>query len=1248
MIRLVYSNRTEELLAGLAEAVRARRRTGAHPLEPVELVVPNRNLERLVRLGLAERLGVAANLRFVRLERMVAELVRAAMPGGRLIDGEALRGGLLALLHDERALAQPALGPVRAYLEAPDADGVALRRVQLAGRLARLFEEYAYSRPEMLAAWPSGPTLRDGHLAGLETWQRALWLAVAGPEGWLARHPPPAEAGQRGRWVTLAELADGTVPLQEAGRGVAAGFARGAAPPLHVFGVSYVARAFQHLFHRLAATRELWLFTLNPCRELWDDVETSRELRRRQQRHFGPLPKPEEDPYGLFQDTENLPLRYWGRPGREHVRLLDDLTECDFEGRFREPDALGREPDAHGQPPLLAAVQGDVLRRAVTGQRAPRPEWAGDGSVRLLACPDPRREVEAVADAIWELVAASEGSAEPLRWSDVAVIVNAGARDLYLPQLQATFAEYHGIPCDVADLPFAGERRVAEAARLLLALPFGRFSRAEMLRVMLHPAVRGGLAGARRTDVDPSSWARLAGELGIFHGASREDLAGTYVGEDLLSWDQGLRRLALGAFMAGPRSGEERLWRPAEDGEVLVADVTAGKLESAARFALLARSLLADCRRLREERRPLGEWAAVLRTLFDAYLTAGEDEEADRLRCLAALEVLERADVGGVPMAGRVACELASAALAELTVGRGGWLGEGVAVSTLLPMRAIPFRVLFVVGLGEGEFPAANRRDALDLRAAARRAGDVTPAERDRYLFLETLLSARERLVLSYVSRDERTGERLRPSSVVQELLDVLERGYVGRDGVERLVVEVPPRRWDSAYFPGLDAAPAGGRPALAAPFTVAPGAREEVAARRLGEELRAALPETTSDVLATLRRELPPRHWEPLATFLGLPQIGGEGELDTSARPAAAAPRRLGLSTLRAFLECPLQGSAKALLGLERDDDEDPAEVEDESLRSSRLVETILLRDAFARALRRGEDPAAAYHALARRRELAGEVPTGALGEVERALHTELLAGWQASIADLAARGRGERLRLGRAHELEDVDELLPALRLVAGDGTLLGELDGRSELLLDGRRASVVCDPGGPKDDPNEGPVRELRLALRGFCDHLLLASSGALAGMKRQLVLLRRDAQGVCQVRYDLQPLRREDALAYLTMLAADLLAGVHDYLLPCEAVFHVFRLADRRLPLDPRQVRAEAVRRITTERISCASRWGPVPDPARYAPPPALRLTEVLGRRFGLFFATLGTRWELSGARPAASALAGPGGRAGTAA
>lgn len=1206
MLRLVYSNRTEELLAALAETLRERRAAGAHPLEPVELVVPNRNMEQYVRLGLAERLGVAGNLSFRRLERFVADLAAAAVPGGRLVEAEALAGGVLAVLHDEQALAAPELAPVRTYLAAPDADGVALRRVQLAERLGRLFEEYAYSRPEMLAAWRAGTASAFAEGAPeLAAWQRALWRRVAGPDGLLAAHPP---AG--GRWVSLAEIVTGELPLPAAAR------------PLHVFGVSYVARAFSALFRRLAQARPLWLFALNPSQEFWEDVETPAELRHRLRRTRAGarlderLLDPAEDPYGLFQDTGNLPLRLWGRPGREHVMLLNEISECDFEPRFRDPG----EP----APTLLAALQRDVLLRVDTPEAPPRLLPA-DGSLQVIAAPDLRREVETVADAIWALVrgeaAALPGHAPtpPLSFADVAVIVNAPARDRYLPQIQAAFAEQHGIPCNVSDLPLAASRATAEAARLLLDLPFGRRTRADLLRLMTHPAVAAGDPAER------AGWGDLAADLGIFFGDSRRDLDGTYVDGDLLSWDQGLRRLALGAFMTGPRSGEDRLWE-GDGGEVLVADVGPGRLAGAGRFALLARSLLADAARLRDERRPLAEWAAVLRGLLAAYLAPPPGEEVDLQRCLAALSALERQDVAGEPVSGRVACELARGAIDALGGGRGAYLAEGVSVSTLLPMRAIPFRVVFLVGLAEGEFPARNRRDALDLRAGRRLPGDVTPAERDRYLFLEALLSARERLVVTYVARDDRTGEALRPSGVVQELLETLARGYVGAEQVPALHREVPVRRWQ----PAAEQACAGATPpAVAADLAAAggagppypstvPAAAGEVAARRLGDELAGALRATEGDPLRRLRRELPPASWADLAAFFALVAPPPA----PAAAAAATAPRALQVRALRDFLECPLQGSAATVLGLRRDDQEDVARVEEEVFRTPPRDETTLLRDALATATRRGGAATDAYGELARRRELAGAAPTGLLGEIERELHAELLAGWQELLADLLAAGRGERLRFGRVPEREEVDHVLPALALPPCAGAPAGvELHGRSELLLAGRRASVVADPAAPKE-AREELNRELRLALRGLCDHLLLAASGELANVGRQLVVLRRGESAPRRVSWQLRPIRAAAARALLADLTCDLLGRVHDYLLPCEAVFEVWRETRH---LDAARVAATA-RELVAGRRRCASRYGPVPDPAGYAPLPPAELAAVLARRWQPLLDLLGERGE----------------------
>src|SRR5439155_2939343 len=135
----------------------------------------------------------------------------------------------------------------------------------------------------------------------------------------------------------------------------------------------------------------------------------------------------------------------------------------------------------------------------------------------------------------------------------------------------------------------------------------------------------------------------------------------------------------------------------------------------------------------------------------------------------------------------QVAADLARRAFARIGGGRGQYLAQGVTVASFVPMRAIPFRAVFVLGLGHGQFPSGPRRGQLDLREVRRAPGDVSPREQDLYLFLETLLCARERLVLSYVARDELTGETLPPSSVLLELREILAEGYLTAAELARL-----------------------------------------------------------------------------------------------------------------------------------------------------------------------------------------------------------------------------------------------------------------------------------------------------------------------------------------------------------------------------------------------------------------------------------------------------------------------------
>ena len=118
--------------------------------------------------------------------------------------------------------------------------------------------------------------------------------------------------------------------------------------------------------------------------------------------------------------------------------------------------------------------------------------------------------------------------------------------------------------------------------------------------------------------------------------------------------------------------------------------------------------------------------------------------------------------------------------LEGITGGQGDYLTGGVTVSGLMPMRPIPFKIVYVMGMEEGRFPGRTKDSLLDLRIRKRRIGDVNQAERNRYLFLEILISVQKKLYLSYVSRDLQKDRDLVPCSVVHQLQRHVEQQILG------------------------------------------------------------------------------------------------------------------------------------------------------------------------------------------------------------------------------------------------------------------------------------------------------------------------------------------------------------------------------------------------------------------------------------------------------------------------------------
>jgi exodeoxyribonuclease V gamma subunit len=1160
--RAVHGNRVELLLGALMEAL-----PPADPFAPTTIVVGSHLVSRWLTRELAIARGIAAGLDMVTFDRFV-ERVWAGDDAAReanlvALDKAQLAAAIASVLADGDIVRT--LPAVESYLAAaPDpGDRAGPRRVQLAEHVAQLAWNYALTRPDWMPALLGGrvPDEMASDIAPPDVvatratakWQAALLGAAMDKAGCGTPTNPRSgsRSGPRSGSDSGPRSGSGSGPRGLCSPVPTLPWARRRAglatprldKPVFVFGVSFLLRSQLEALTDLASTTDVIVFLLDPCAQLWDDVSGRAKAESR---------------------VDPLPLALWGRATRDTLGALVERTGGDLADSFEEPaeistareallaDVLQRQLPAAAHsidtpkgpaaahaidttpngpraahaidtpkgPPAAHSIDtpnGPPAAHAIDTPNGPPAAHAPSGpvsaaaidrpaGVRVLACPDPRREIEIVAAEIRAILDADPS----LHAREIGVWIASNA-ERYLAQAPAAF-EAVGVPSHLIDAPIDDRGRIGEAVLALLELPTGAMARRDLLRVMTHPAVLAG-----HSHVDPDDWVVWTEKLGIVHGANHDAHKDTYLADHpgRFHWDQGVRRLALGAFMIGGPDVIERGPVKIAGIDVAPEEIRPEKHASAATYALLVRSLCADAAWLLEHEATLTEWATVFVALVDSYLARPTEEasrDVERVRSM--LAGLAHIDLDGRKVGFREAREHAARRLVTARANRGEPLAAGVMIAPLQAMRALPFRVAFIVGLDEGAFPAGDQPSPLDIRHESR-AGDISPRDRDRHAFFEVLLGTRDALSLSYVAVEAKSGQALGPSSVVLELADALAP-YLGA-GSSKAALEKLTTRYPLHRFSATDA-------------KLPPAVIRERWAVRTRDALRAHLrasghPVPDEDGMLAL---LADPHLTELRGALGIVEA-------PATLPPPPPIRPLSLANVRKFLEAPVQAWAQSVLGLDEVADDTELEHSDEPFHVDKPARAVLLREVLAAQLR---DPSASaeerYLAVVRDLELRGQFPVGVFGEAARAVDLRLLDEWRRLLGPVEV-GSARRLAFGRSSS--PAAELLPALELSLPGGRTV-RLVGQTELLLRRGDKHMSVIPLVGKAD------KRSRHHLRGALDHVVLAAAG-FATTGHEHVLLDADAN-MRQVEH--APWTQADARDYLTTLVTTLLDEPHGYLLP----------------------------------------------------------------------------------------------------
>ena len=748
-LELTYASDTAPLLDDLVDSLG---RPGSAAGVVVPVLMPSLPLVERTRVALARRHGVAMGVTFFLPSAFIEHMAQLVgldpvHPSWR---PEGLAWRLIPLL---AALVEDGHTP---RLRAACADTRA--RHALAHDVADRFDQYLYFRPEMIAAWDRGETwdALPEAVQGDEAWQRDLWWHLS--DG-LADHPHPAVRLRD--LVTRIHTGQGDLPAS-----------------LEVLATGPLPPTLLPLLRALATRTRVCLRALLPSTEYLGDLRAGRTQMRAGQA---------------------VDLAWEGHPLLSHLgkQAVDSFRSFE-EALVTE----GQEYDVISLPAprsdsLLARLQADIRAARQSGAARMTPPVASDRSVRVHRCHGARREVEVLRD---ELLDAFE-SLPDLRASDVLIL--APQLDIYGPLAEAILRDGDpSLPLRLAERRIDRSDPLVRGMHTMLRAAAGRVPLSEGLALLALPAVA---ARVESLDTDPATLADRVRAAGITWGLNADHRRSMDAGDQGTgTWREGLDRLLAGVWLGDADTASDEHHRPALP---VSGDLGTDPAAMSASLDWLDGlvCLLDDWQR---EVSP-GQWADRLDQALDQVLAAGDD----RFDSLAAVDLVGQLRAAETDHACDVALDAAAVAdwldqVVQEEVRTVSRVGGGMAMGGFKPMRAMPCRVLAVMGLHDAAFPRRARAPAWDLLAAAPQRGDRDPVREDRQLFLDALLAAADRVILTATARNIRSNKDEPLSACVDEFLRVAAATVSDRPDIQEttyrdLIEDHPLQPFNAACFTG-------------------------------------------------------------------------------------------------------------------------------------------------------------------------------------------------------------------------------------------------------------------------------------------------------------------------------------------------------------------------------------------------------------------------------------------------------------
>ncbi len=624
---------------------------------------------------------------------------------------------------------------------------------ELANNIAEVFDDYILYRPEIIKKWLSKKAKKNSREISVNKnilWQEILFNLLYKK---INKDPFCIQVEKAIKRLKKDDISKLDHPKN-----------------LYIYGLSSLAPLQIDLIQALSKVITIKIYLISPCNDLWQRCEA----RRLQFRNTWNTPPDRQ----WLLESPRLEA-FLGRMGAEFQQLLEGSGEYQL-GDRNEEDIFSLTADIAtnkgNKPNLLEQLQQELLS---TKSEYILTKERSDKSLLFLKCPGKYRQVELIRDHILQLLS-NDRELQPRD-----ILIMTPQVDSYAPIFTSVF---NNIDHNTTQLPWViTDRSQEDKVGLihfvlnLLEISASRLTSSIFENLLTNPA----LQTQQNISIDEvSDITKSLQSAGFTWGLDSSER----FGEETHSLCWCLERFLLGLVLPNdPINGISNISPYSEN---------ISSKEFIKAWGILSK--LCNYIDAIRRNRSCKEWIKLITSLVKDLFGDGGDwawEEQQLLNIVNNWGLIT--DNCDLEIDCLVVKDIITKALSS-TNGKFGHRTGKITISALEPMRAIPHQIIIVMGLESRTFPRIDNRRSFNLLERKRELGDPNQYDKDRYSLLEALISTRQNLLVSWNSKDEKTGEDLEPPSPIQQWLNYLKI-KLGANTFQEILIKPPANPLD--YF---------------------------------------------------------------------------------------------------------------------------------------------------------------------------------------------------------------------------------------------------------------------------------------------------------------------------------------------------------------------------------------------------------------------------------------------------------------